>query len=132
MIERIKANEAHHGFIKTSWLRSLRDLSPYHRLIGIDQFYAGQLKIINWVLANAAIDLLVPDDDHDTVLAWLARNDGVVHYVLTRHSMQRCGLAKQLWAPLVDHKIVYTHSTLWGGRLPKPWIFDPYFYQNVL
>ena len=122
--------QSYRNVIISRWLRSLRHLNDYFKLIDKDSYFDVYERYIKLILArpDTAIKLAVLSDDHDVVLGWSVLENNTLHYVHVKEGEARKTGISNL---LIPRNIKYcTHITKhWLDIWPKKYkhiIFDPF------
>lgn len=112
-----RRTDAH--FIASSWLKSYRD-SPATAAVPSQTFYYWHHRVIEVVLARAAVLVACDPDDPDTIVGWACAEAMpgalVLHYVYVKHAFRRFGIARALVRALQaaepgTDQIFATHAT---------------------
>lgn len=117
------------GVVFSSWLKSLRYLNDYFKLIDKKAYYSAYSNYIEGVLARpqTTARYAVLSDDPDVVLGWAITEPGILHYVHVQVHQRKQGIARAL---VPESTRVITHLTkiglsIWGSKMPRV-IFDPF------
>lgn len=91
-------------------------------------YWRWQGDIIERLLRESDVWVASWAEDSSTIVGWCVSSSGVVHYVYVGERFRRCGIARRLLAPALEHAtMLYTHRTPACRALPIPpgWTYDP-------
>lgn len=127
-------NKADLNFILNSWLKSYRNSGFAAPMIN-PVYYKNHEPLLKDLLSSNLITVACNPLDEGQIYGYVVFNylPGdilVLHYIYTKHSFRRFGIAKQIMASIrkSDDAILYTHHTKYAELLKNklPIIFDPY------
>lgn len=127
------------AYLYSTWLRCYKHYSYFAKRIRSAQFFKGHEKVIKHLLAKPNVIVLVacPKDDDDTILGYLAFEEGdkesrpVIHFTFVKDAFRKMGVAKSLfkYANIDPNNIYFTHWVFDVDELIKRWdgmLYDPY------
>lgn len=102
------ANKGDIGFIMSSWLRSFRDGDMVEGVPN-QVYYYQHHKVLESILSRATTVVLCLPDSPDVIFAWFcfeAVENGLVgHYIYTKDTFRRAGLAKKLYDYVISEEL---------------------------
>ncbi len=113
--------EGDRNFILSSWLRSYVGKGPDRAdYDDARDMYADYAPVIRDLLARSTVLVACLADEPSSVVAWLAVEHDVIHYVLVKPRWRRLGVARWLLEDLSTTRACYTHTTSDARRCPIP------------
>ena len=112
-------------FIFSSWLESYRKESGVRNTI----YFREHHKLLERLLTRSVVFVATPSDDPELIAAYIVYEEGVLHWVYTRHSMRHLGLATKLVEKAgIVAPFFYSHKTptssAWLSRIGGE--YNPY------
>ena len=89
--------ESDRNFILNSWLKSYRN-SDASKKIPNDVYYHFHAKLIEKYIAESTVVMAVNPDNPIQIFGYAVvnREDNTIHYVYTKHTYRKLGIAKRL------------------------------------
>lgn len=120
------------SFIYNSWLKSFRN-SPLAKPLCNEVYFRNHKLIINNILQRSTTLLACNPEDSSQIYGYIVyemlRGVPIVHYVYTKYTYRKLGIAKQLFEATIKSKpLLISHytSNLKPHMDKLELIFDPY------
>lgn len=94
----------------------------------LNVYYALYVPIVESLLARSTVVIATrPDLPPDTVIGWMAVEDGVLHFVHTKKIWRQKGVAKWMLEGVRDVPLTYTHQFAYPARslIGPSWRYEP-------
>lgn len=120
--------EADLPFIFKSWLVSYQ-LSPFARNIPRKAYFDFHHRVIERILARGKVTIAHPPGDPDTILGFLVKEQGILHYCYIKFAFRKYRIATALLADVDPNHCQYTHYTRDADYLLSKWqrlTYNPY------
>jgi len=121
-IRRGKQTDA--NFILNSWLKSYRH-SPLTKSIRGDIYYKHHHDKIIKLLSRSKIACAVSKDEDSQIYGWACFEEGVLHYIYTKHSYRGFGIATEILKSL-NGPYEFSHAPMRASNLFIDGTFNPY------
>lgn len=136
-------DETEHNYVFGSWIQSYGvtsrrrwqrqpngdiDIGGEFQGMRLNVYYAMYDSIVRSLLERSTIAIAcTPDLPADTIIAWMALEDGVLHYLHTKKRFRKLGVAKWMLEGVRDVPLMYSHQFAYPVRslIGPSWNYDP-------
>lgn len=118
-------DETERNYVLSSWKRSYGE-SPELKHLTRAAYFGMYGPVVERLLDASTIAIAVDEDLPDTIIGFMAVEDGLLHYVHVKPRFRRMGVATWMLRELREMPITYTHHpSRIALRLCGPsWTFD--------
>jgi hypothetical protein len=113
------------NFILSTMLKGLYYGSKFWNEVDQDAFFKNYEPFLKNLLLRSTVKVACLADDPDVILAYSVFRDNVIHFVFTKKSYRKFGVAKMVYPPGID---TCSHVTDMGNAMRKKLglKFDPF------